>query len=85
MISMPTYVGYLGGIQGSESPPNPQGIIIKEWADRYDLYAVSMSELSTGPGYTCTCTYCTCISVERGKQHLLKCSNSAVHRGLLYA
>ena len=46
------HLGHLGGSLGSGSAPNPQGLIVKEWADRCHLYAVSMSALATGPVYT---------------------------------
>ena len=46
------HLGHLGGSRGSGSAPNPQGLIVKEWADRCHLYAVSMSALATGPVYT---------------------------------
>ena len=36
----------------SRGLPNSQGLIVKEWADRYNLHPVSISEISSGPGYT---------------------------------
>ena len=46
------HLGCLGGVRGSGHNPNPQGLLIKEWADRCQLYAVSMSASAVGPDYT---------------------------------
>ena len=45
------HLGHLGGSHVGESP-NPHGLLVKEWADRCQLYAASMSTFSGGPGYT---------------------------------
>ena len=46
------HLGHLGGVCGSSGIPNPHGLLVKEWADRCQLYAASMSTLSEGPDYT---------------------------------
>ena len=47
------HLGHLGGSHGLGHEPTPQGRLRKECADRYHLYAVSMSATSNGPN----CTY----------------------------
>ena len=77
---MPTYmyIGQLGGSGGSSSSPNPQSLLLTEWADSCQLYVASISTISGQPDYTnfngkrrTTVDY---IFVDpRTAQHLRKC------------
>ena len=46
------HMDHLGGVCGSSGSPNPHGLLVKEWADRCQLYGASMSTLSEGSDYT---------------------------------
>ena len=45
------HLGSLAGLRG-HGPPNEQGLVLKEFIDRNNLFVASHSQLSTGPPYT---------------------------------
>ena len=45
------HLGALAGAQG-QGDPNTQGVLLEEILKRCELYAVSQSEITSGPEYT---------------------------------